>query len=159
MKKQILASVFCFIALANGYSQTKQESIKELFHLMQTDSMMEKTFAAVIPTMMNQMPMENKDSASMARMSKMMSTVMASAKEMSKRLLNEDMVVLYDKYFTENEIKDFIIFYKTPSGQKMLTSMPEMQKEIMTIMMQKYMPEMMKSMKATMEELKNKEKK
>jgi Uncharacterized protein conserved in bacteria len=32
---------------------------------------------------------------------------------------------LYDKYFTEDELKDLIAFYKTPTGKKTLSIMPQ----------------------------------
>jgi len=69
------------------------------------------------------------------------------------------MALIYDKYFTEKEIKDFIVFYKSPSGQKYLSLSPEIMKEFMGTMMQKYMPEMKKTMKDKIEELKKTDKK
>jgi len=73
-----------------------------------------------------------------------------------KRMINEDMVAIYDKNFAENEIKDFINFYKSPSGQKLVNTQPEIQKEIMTVFIQKYLPEIQKATKAKMEEMKAK---
>ena len=75
-------------------------------------------------------------------------------KNISTRMLNEDMLILYDKYFTQEEINDFIHFYKTPSGQKYINSTPEITKEMMTIMMQKYMPEIKNAMMGKIEEKK-----
>lgn len=147
MKKTILLSIIFAATTVASFSQTKQESIKELFHLMQTDSMMEKTFAAIVPAIMTQMPKEEKDSTKLAQMNQFMNSLIASSKEMCKKMLNEDIVVLYDKFFTENEIKDLIIFYKTPTGKKMIEKSPEMQIEIMNMLMQKYMPELQNNLK------------
>jgi hypothetical protein len=80
--------------------------------------------------------------------------MMQIMKNISKRMLNEDMLILYDKYFTQEEINDFIYFYKTPSGQKYINSTPEITKEMMTIMMQKYMPEIKNAMMGKIEEKK-----
>ena len=41
MKKVIFASIFCLFIMANSQAKTKQASIKELFHVMQTDSIIE----------------------------------------------------------------------------------------------------------------------
>jgi hypothetical protein len=153
MKKVVLASVLCFVTFLSGYSQTKQESIKELFHLMQTDSMIDKSFSTMIPAIQNQMQGLLKDSVARVHSKEMMNSLMKTAKEISKKMMDEDLVVLYDKYFTQGEVDDFIRFYKTPSGQKMIKIMPEMQKEIMIIMMQKYMPELQKSIKVQTDEL------
>ena len=155
MKKVFLTSVFCFFVFINGYSQTKQESIKELFHAMQTDSLMDKTFASMIPGLMNQMQSQIKDSTTRARSKEMMNSVMQTTKDISKKMINEDLVALYDKYFTQNEINDFIGFYKSPSGQKFINVTPNIQKDLMMVMMQKYMPELQKAIKTRIDELKN----
>lgn len=39
--------------------------------------------------------------------------------------------VVYDKNFTDSELKDIIAFYKTPTGQKSLKQMPEVMRESM----------------------------
>ena len=147
MKKAIFGIMFCFIAFSNGYSQTKQESIKELFQLMRSDSLTDRMFSAMIPAIQKQAQGQIKDSATLAHSNEMMVTMMQSVKEISKKMINEDMVTIYDKYLTQNEINDLISFYKTPTGQKFIKIMPEMQKEIMTVMYQKYMPEILKSIK------------
>lgn len=159
MKKVVLVSLFCVAALINGYSQTKQESIKELLHLMQQDSLTDKMFTSMIPSMLNQMQSQIKDSTSIARSEERMNSTMQSIKEISKKLINEDMVALYDKYFSQNEINDFIAFYKSPSGQKFIKVTPDIQKDLMMIMMQKYMPEIRKAIKTKTEEMKKTDKK
>ena len=159
MKKVILASIFCLFIHANSHAQTKQASIKELFHLMQTDSIIEKTFASIVPGILRQMPDTPKDSASLAQRTRSMGAVMKIAKETCNKMINEDMVVVYDKYFSQAEVDDFIRFYKTPAGQKYIKMTPNIQADLMDVMMRKYMPEMKKSMEATIEEIKSKESK
>lgn len=160
MKKAILVLVFILPLLMNSYSQTKQESIKELFHVMQQDSIMDKMFNSMIPAMMNQMQSQMPgDSTAKVRSNEMMNSMLQTVKEISKKLMDEDMVVLYDKYFTQNEINDFSKFYKSPSGKKLLKVTPDIQKDLMMVMMQKYVPELQKTIKDRMEEMKNSEKK
>ncbi|MDD2611182.1 MAG: DUF2059 domain-containing protein [Bacteroidales bacterium] len=153
MKKVIFVLLFILPLLINSYSQTKQESIKELFHSMQQDSIMDKMFNSMVPSIMNQMQSQMSiDSTAKVHSNEMMNSIMQTAKEISKKLINEDMVVLYDKYFTQNEIKDFITFYKSPSGQKFIKVTPDIQKDLMMVMMQKYIPEMQKAVKDRIEE-------
>jgi hypothetical protein len=159
MKKVILAFIFCFFILANSHAQTKQASIKELFHLMQTDSIIEKTFASIVPSILNQMPNVPADAASLAKKEKIMEGVMKIAKDICTKMINEDMVVIYDKYFSQAEVDDFIRFYKTPAGQKIIKMTPTIQGDLMNIMMQKYMPEMTKSIATTVTEITSKESK
>jgi len=159
MKKVVLVILFCTAAFISSYSQTKQESIKELFHLMQQDSLMDKMFTSMIPPMMKQMQsqMPVKDSTARARTNEMMSSTMQTVKEITKRMINEDVVLLYDKYFSENEINDFITFYKSPSGKKLIKVTPDIQKDLMMVMMQKYIPEIQKAIKSKTDEMKNPE--
>jgi hypothetical protein len=160
MKKVFLVLMICLPSLLS-YSQTKEETIKELFHLMQQDSLVDKMFGSMIPTMMNQMKSQFpiKDSLATAHSNEMMKSTMQTVKEISKKMINEDMVALYDKYFSQNEINDFIAFYKSPSGQKFIKVTPDIQKEMMIIMMQKYMPEIHKTINAQTEEMKKTDKK
>lgn len=46
-------------------------------------------------------------------------------------VLNKVALVVYDKNFTDAELKDIIAFYKTPTGQKSLKQMPEVMRESM----------------------------
>ena len=160
MKKVILVLMICLPSLM-CYSQTKQESIKELFHLMQQDSLVDKMFSSMIPSMMNQMKSQLpiKDSLVNIRSNEMMKSTMQTVKEITKKMMDEDMVALYDKYFSQNEIKDYIAFYKSPSGQKMLKVTPDITKDLMMTMVQKYMPEIQKTVKAKAEEMKKSDKK
>lgn len=145
MKKLIVILFFCFIAATPCFSQTKQESIKELFKVMQFDSMYDKMFEALIPTLTSSYEKSDQSQSEKDATDEKMRALFKIVKDMSKKMTSTDMVELYDKYFTKEEIEDFIKFYKSPSGQKFLKVTPDIQKELMTIMMQKYMPEMKKS--------------
>ena len=158
MKKSIFLLLFSLCFILGAFAQSKQESIKELIHIMRNDSMMNKTIDSMIPVMVNQMQSQMKDSTAKARSMEIATMAMESAKEMMPKMMDE-MASSYDKYFTEQEIKDFITFYKTPAGQKYISIMPEMMKDLMGNMMKNYIPEMKKLMDGKMEALKKKEKK
>lgn len=154
MKKFILFMFFCFTLTA--YSQTKQESIKELIHLVRNDSMVYKIIDSMMPSMMAQMQSQLKDSTAKARSEEIMKIVTESVKESTPKMM-DNINLMYDKYFTEQDIKAFIEFYKSPTGQKSLTVMPEMMKDMMGNMMKDFIPDMKKNMQAKLEELKKKE--
>lgn len=160
MKKVILVLMICIPSLM-GYSQTKQESIKELFHVMQQDSIMDKMFSSMIPSMIEQMKSQHpiNDSLANARSNEMMKAMMQTTRLIMKKMMDEDMVALYDKYFSQKEINDYIAFYKTPSGQKFIKVTPDISKDLMEIMMQKYVPEIQNAVKTKVEEMKMSEKK
>jgi hypothetical protein len=151
MKKTTLLVIFCITAFTTSFSQTKQESIKELIHIMGNDSMMNKTMDAMIPSMVNQMQSQMKDSTAKARSLEIAKIAMESAKEIMPKMMDE-MAASYDKYFTEKEIKAFIAFYKTQPGQKYISVMPEMMKDVMGNMMKYYLPAMKTSIQTKMQD-------
>ena len=133
MKKTISVSIILVLTTLSTFSQTKQESIKELFTLMNTESMFDKL---VIPFQGLQ-----KDSISKV----LTGSIMNSMKPMFKKIMNEDLVGIYDRHYTQKEIKDLIRFYKSKTGQKMITTAPDIQNELMSIVQAKYMGEFLKS--------------
>jgi hypothetical protein len=137
MRKFILvpAIVTCICLSANA--QGKKESIKQLFSLMQQDSLINSSFAAMTTSIVSSMNL-NLDSAANQRYEKILAKSMEASKQIAKKLLNEDMVEIYDKYFTQQEIDDFIAFYKSPSGKKMIDRVPSIQKDVMLVMTKKY---------------------
>jgi uncharacterized protein len=157
MKKVVLVLMFCLPAVvATGFSQTKQESIKEMFKLMKQDSLMEKTFNSIVPAIMSQMSIQNtgKDSLTAARNSETMKAVMKITKDVCKKMIDEDMVALYDKYFSQSDINDMLAFYRSPVGKKMIDVTPAITKDLVMIMLQKYTPEIQKLAKQKAEEMK-----
>ncbi len=57
-------------------------------------------------------------------------------------VLNRVALVVYDKNFTEAELKDIIAFYKTPTGQKTLKQMPDVMRESMDMTSNLIAPQM-----------------
>jgi len=80
---------------------------------------------------------------------------MKKSKEIALRLLSEDMVDIYDKYFTTEEIDDFTTFYKSKSGQKLLNQTPNMSKDVMAIMSSKYQKDFQQSFMKDVEQITN----
>ncbi len=146
MKKFFIILLLSLLSVSYSQAQTKQESIKQLFKLMKTDSLYDKMMESIVPTIMQQSSKDASDPEAAATMKKAIDAM----KPIMNKMLNEDMVAIYDTYFTESEIKDYIAFYKSPSGQKFVNVTPAMQTDIMNIMMQKYMGEIQKAVMDTM---------
>jgi len=141
MTRIFLITVLFFSTFSQAQAQSKKESIKTLFVIMQQDSLISKSFrimtSSIVSTMSSQF---QSDTSLSAKMSAIMEKSMEASKKVAMKLLNEDMVDIYDKYFTQQEIDDFIVFYKTKSGQKMISTLPDIQKDIMSAMSKKYTP-------------------
>jgi hypothetical protein len=67
-------------------------------------------------------------------------------------VLNKVAFVVYDKNFTDGELKDIIAFYKTPTGQKSLKQMPEVMRESMDMTTTLIAPQMGQIITQLMEE-------
>ena len=63
------------------------------------------------------------------------------------------MVSIYSKHFSDEEIKDLIAFYKTPTGKKLIEKQTIISKESMELTM-KYMPEFQKKITEKIAEIK-----
>jgi hypothetical protein len=48
---------------------------------------------------------------------------------------------LYAKTFTEEQLADLLAFYKTPTGQRFIVALPEMQKEAMKLAQELFVPQ------------------
>jgi hypothetical protein len=146
MKKLLLVILILIPALINCQALTKQENIKVLFQLMQTDSVVEKMMNSMIPIMMKSIS-QQQDSTAMSMMNATMKKMTEVMKDITKRLMNEDMLAIYDKYYTEKDIKDLVAFYKSSAGQKMVQVTPDLNKEMMMILVTKYIPELQSKLK------------
>ena len=80
--------------------------------------------------------------ASTASMERMMTRVREFfAKEFNLgQSLGELVAPIYDKHFTESELREMIAFHKTPTGQKTIKIMPQLMMETMTAVSEKLMP-------------------
>ncbi|UDG83216.1 DUF2059 domain-containing protein [Candidatus Vallotia lariciata] len=47
---------------------------------------------------------------------------------------------VYSKYYSVSEIKDLIAFYKTPTGRRFITVQDQVSRDLVSGLMQKYMP-------------------
>jgi hypothetical protein len=141
MKKVVLTIVLCVFAISNSFSQTKQESIKELFHLMHKDSTIDRTLTSMMPSLTKMT--QRKDSTLAENERNSLNSKLQMAKDISIKMQIEEMA-LYDKYFSQKEILDLIAFYKTQSGRRLIELTPKIQNELMLIVQQKYMQDIMR---------------
>jgi hypothetical protein len=128
----------------------KRELIKEIIVLLDLykttdaliDSMLlqsEKDLSAVLSqtvskeansTTGEQAALESQLNESAARMHKRFKQLFRERVNFAQ-ILDEIMYALYDKYFTENELRDIVAFYKTPTGRKTIEVLPQLFAESM----------------------------
>lgn len=154
MKKLMIISVLLLSVTFISFGQDKSADLKKLFTLMNTDKMLDDMMNNMIPAMKQQAGAQIQGADAKEKMEKYIEFLMTETKELSKKLINEEMVQIYDKHFTATEIKDLIVFYESPTGQKMLAKTPEITKDLMNAMVTKYMPEYQEKLRKKLEELK-----
>ena len=81
-----------------------------------------------------------------------MQRIVKLERENTMRLLNEDMVDIYDRYFTTDDIEAFCTFYQSAAGKKLVDSTPGINQDVRVQSMTKYQPGLMKLVKEYFEE-------
>ncbi|MGF7079906.1 DUF2059 domain-containing protein [Mucilaginibacter sp. UYCu711] len=153
MKRSLFIILLAAITL-NVSAQKSHEKTLKLFKLMGTEQAMDAmsgNMTAIFsqsPTMFGGDQKKQKELAAFSQneIKKLMPQILA------------DMVPVYEKHFTQQEIQKYIDFYSTPEGKKLANSAPVLQKEMITNMMTKYMPQLRSNLTAKMQELNSKRK-
>ena len=153
MKKIVTLLVVCFLGMSVSFAQDRTADVKKLFNLMNSEKMIDQMMNSMMVSSKAQMAASAKTAEEKAKFEKFSDALNAEVKVFTKKLMDEVMVGLYAKHFTEGEIKDMISFYETPTGQKLLEKTPVITGEMMNRMMSDYLPEFQEKVKKKMEEL------
>lgn len=141
MKNFAFLAILFFSISNTTIAQSKQEDLKNLFELMQTNKMVDQMMDQMLPILTQQTEQLFKDDADKVKKTEeFFAFVKEETKVMTKNFIDEDMVGVYDKHFTHDEVKELAAFYATPLGKKLLEKTPVISGETMQIMMQKHMP-------------------
>ncbi len=120
--KVFLISAFLFCILTEGFAQSSESKEKKIYEYL------EVTGASKMSVQITQqMILSFKDSYSNVE-EKFWDEFL---KEIDVDGMTKIIVPIYDKYFTEEDIDQLIIFYKTPLGQKMLELHPKISLDAM----------------------------
>jgi len=154
MKKITIISILLFSITLFSFGQDKAADAKKLITLMQSEKMIDGMMDNMIPMLKQQANMQITGADAKEKFDKYVDFLMTETKELTKKIVNEEMVRLYETHFTHSEIKDMIAFYESPTGKKMLEKTPELTTDLMNVMMTKYMPEFQQKIGSRLEELK-----
>jgi uncharacterized protein len=154
MKRLLLTTTLLLSISLSGFTQTKQENIKELLKAMQIEKTMATFYDSIIPMMTAQMKSRrvSTDSSRSKKPEEMMQKITEASRAMTKSFMENEISGIYDRNYNDLEIKDLLAFYQTPTGKKMVENQPIIQKETMQIMMSKYLPDFQAKIKTMMEE-------
>lgn len=60
------------------------------------------------------------------------------------KYIEDTIYPLYDKFFTESELRNLVSFYKTPTGQKVIETMPQLFREMSRLSEKTLLPDILK---------------
>jgi len=114
----ILLVVSLFVSAAQAQiSPAKRAEIQKLLRLMGMEKLMTQMKEQMITTFKAQQPGVSEDF--WTRMSD----------KMDVRELLDQIIPIYDKYYTLDDLKNLNAFYESPTGQKVITTMPQVMQE------------------------------
>ena len=170
-KLTFLFFVFAFVFLARANAQTavapeKQAAIKEIVALMNADNQikqlidvfsaqMDDTRRQTVKAMLNERTDLTATEKKQLEESILINDRPAvkkledrlSAKIDYRTIMEEMMIVVYDKFFTLEELRDLLVFYKSPTGQKLVRQMPGIAAESMQVTQTKLLPRLLDGLK------------
>lgn len=172
----LFLTAFIFIFGCSGafaqqtISAEKQALIKELMEAtggQKTDNDMIETMIAFqereIPKMISAL-IDGDKNLTLAEKNQMRQSAIEAAERITKRtrdffvsldmsrMIEEVSYPLYDKNFSEGEIRDLTAFYRTPTGQKIISVMPKLMMDAMVAFSEKLAPKMQEFLEQTAEE-------
>ena len=154
MKKLLLLSFLSMTFAMNSFSQDKATDLKRLFELMHTDKMIDGVMNNMIPALKKQAGEMIQGEDAKEKFDKYIEFMMGETKALTHKLVDEEMAQIYDKHFTHEDIKAYIVFYESSAGKKMLEKIPEITKDLMDAMTTKYLPEFQEKLTKKLNELK-----
>ncbi|WP_420348321.1 DUF2059 domain-containing protein [Pelagibius sp.] len=112
---------------AAAAQSTKAEKAREVFQVFQGDGLMEQMFEATF-AQINAMARQANPELPNEVGEIIQDEILAALKE-SMPLLMDEMAIIYERVFTEEELDAMLAFYKSPAGQSMIKKMPAMMAE------------------------------
>lgn len=131
MKKLFLLSILTIAFTTNAVAQDKISDIKYLLELINSEQVSDAMINSMIPVLKQQVGEKIKENNAKEKFDRTMDAMMDEVEELSNKLVNVELVNIYEKHFTHEEIKDLIKFYESPTGKKILEKSPEITKELM----------------------------
>ena len=148
MKTAIVLLLLCTVALSQQPAATptadappSREDVLQLFKAMQVDQQMQRMQTLMVEEMKKQVSSDNDSHLAPSQREKLRLLQSKIADEMFAKLplaaVLDDMVPIYQRYLTRTDVQAMAAFYQTPAGKKMMTTMPEMTRDVMSTLMPK----------------------
>lgn len=155
MKKicALLITLSLFALNSTAQDQAKKADIKELIYLLNSDKIIDGMTNNMLEILNQQGQARMQDEKQRKAFEEYSKYLIDETKILSKILIEEESVNIYDKYLTHNEVKELIKFYKTPAGKKLIQVTLDISSDSMKAMSEKYLPEFQEKLKVKMMEI------
>lgn len=111
----------------------KEAAIRRLLELTGAKTMFEQTITTMTSLMQKSLMQANPDNPKVQELSNLIAQKLRDDMSTQYDELLKQLIPLYDKYYTKDDIDQIIQFDATPLGQKLLKVMPEIARESQTI--------------------------
>ena len=154
----IIVGSIMFAPVLNAQGNTRGKLAEELLVLIKVKENIERAFDMIKQMQMGQLKQLNIQEMDSEKFASSQEKIMdVIAKEMNWENLKADYIKIYAETFTEEELKGFIAFYKTPVGKKFIEKQPELMQKSMQISQKQMRTLMPKIQKLTQEMIKSSE--
>ncbi len=126
--------------------ESKRESVEELLNIINAESVIENLYSQMgqmLQGMGKQLGVKPSEQELFDGFMKKMISLMQE--EMSWAKMKEPMIKIYMKHYTEKEIQDQIVFYKSESGQSMISKQGDVATDTLMLsqqMVQNFIPKL-----------------
>lgn len=121
--KKVLCILFCAFVFCASVFADKKADIEKLMKISGSASMVDQIVDSMIPQYKQMVP----------SVPEVYWNEAGKKMKMSGGKLIAELVPIYDKYFTEQEIKGLIDFYESPVGKKMVKNQPLIMQDSMAV--------------------------
>ncbi|MGP9799555.1 DUF2059 domain-containing protein [Rheinheimera sp. NSM] len=144
--KRLIAGILCLVMHTSVYAESSnRQSIEELLQLTNADSMLDGIYAQMDQMFAGMGQQIGVKPSEQDIFDNFMQQVGAVVKEkMSWAKMKDPMIDIYLKHYTEKEVQDMLIFYRSATGRSLVEKMPAIMSESMMLsqkMMKDVMPE------------------
>ena len=128
--KRLIAIFLLLIIPSISFAEdlSKRENVEELLVLMNVDSIIDNIYSQIYQMMQDmaqQLGVKPSERELFDKYAAKLVSIMKN--EMNWEKMKGPMIDLYLKHYTDKEIQDMSVFYKSESGQSMIKKMAEMQ--------------------------------
>ncbi|SHE93459.1 hypothetical protein SAMN04487965_0981 [Microbulbifer donghaiensis] len=127
----IFTMFFLLSSVGHSITEQKEKDIKELLVQMGNSEMAEELANSMVSIAISQEKQRHPDLPK--KVEHILSKIIYDVVIEHAPELDEMTIPLYDKYYTHQEIKDLIIFFKTPTGKKYASVLTPMMQDIMPV--------------------------